>query len=204
MTLTNSYAGLADFLALPEIQSQDPPDDVFIEDLLTRASRAADQFCGTWFYAQTQTRYYDLPKGRRLELDAPLLTVTTLLNGDGSTIAADQYFTWPYQGPHAVSVELQPFSTYYWLLGLNGGNKRVITVTGTWGYVDRTATDPESVAVIQNTTDAVLSIALSAYKKRYGQSVEGVAQVTAAGVVITPRGIPAEAKQLLMPYRRVL
>ena len=40
-------------------------------------------------------------------------------------------------------------------------------------------------------------IALAAYKKRYGVGVDGVAKVTGAGVVITPAGIPADAKQIL-------
>lgn len=201
--VVTAYASFAEFAAQPEIQTDDPLDDVFINALLERASRAVDAFCGTWFYALEQTRYFDLPYSRRLDLDAPLLSVTTVTNGDGTVIAANQYFGWPYQGPHFINLELQPVSVIYWQFGLNGLTSRVVSVKGFWGYVDRAATDPESAVVIQNTTDAVLSIALSVYKKRYGQGVEGVAQVTAAGVVITPRGIPAEAKQLLMPYRRI-
>jgi hypothetical protein len=200
MTLTNAYAELADFMALPEITSPAPVDDVFIEQLLERASRAIDAYCGTWFYASSQTRTFDLPRGRELALDAPLLAITTLTNGDDVVIASTEYNLLPHQGPHRNSVKLLASSTTTWMPALAGDTEGVITLAGTWGYVDRTATDPESVAIILNTTDACLSIALAAYKRRYGVGVEGVAQVTGAGVVITPRGMPAEAKQLLTPY----
>lgn len=204
MSLSNSYASLDEFLAQPDIGSDAPGDDVFIESLLERASRAIDAYCGVWFYASTQTRTYDMPKGRALQLDAPLLSVTTLTNGDGDTIAATEYNLWPYNGPHHTELKLKVGSTTIWQPNTNSETEGVIEIAGTWGYVDRTATDPESTAVILNTTAACLTIALSAYKKRYGVGVEGVAQVTGAGVVITPNGMPAEAKQLLTPYVRLL
>ncbi len=204
MSLTNSYATLAEFLAQPEIKSDEPRDDEFVEDLLERASRASDAYCQTWFYADTQTRTYDMPKGRCLELDAPLLTVTTLTNGDGTIIAATEYNLWPYNGPNHSQIRIKQSSSTIWQPATAGDTEDVISVAGTWGYIDRKATDPESVAVILNTKEAVLTIALAAYKRRYGLGMEGVAQVTGAGVVITPRGIPVDAKRLLEPYRRLL
>ncbi len=204
MSLQNSYATLAEFLAQPEIDSSAPADDEFIEDLLERASRAADGYCGTWFYASTQTRTYDMPSGRVLVLDVPLLTVTTLTNGDGTTIAASEYNLWPYNGPNRAEIRLKQSSTTTWQPATAGDTEDVISVAGTWGYVSRASTDPESVGVVLNTKDAALAIALSAYKRRYGVGVDGVAQVTGAGVVITPRGIPADAKRLLDPYKRLL
>lgn len=204
MTITNGYASLTEFKALPEITSTDATDDAYIEDLIERASRAIDVYCGQWFYAATQTRYFNTPKGRELELDAPLLTITTLTNGDASTIASSEYKLWPLNGPHKTHIKLLPSSATIWELSTASDHEGAISVAGTWGYVDRSATDPESMAAILNTNDACLSIALSAYKKRYGVGTEGVATVTGAGVVITPRGIPADAKLLLDPYRRLL
>jgi hypothetical protein len=197
---SNAYASLDEFLAQPEITSDAPVDDVFIEDLLARASRAADGFCGVWFYANTQTRSYNMPRGRELELDAPLLSVTSITNGDGTSVAASSYTLYPLNGPHFTSIKLTPGNV--WVPDVSSGADNAISVTGTWGYVDRNATDPESMIVITNTTDAVLATALAAYKKRYGSGTEGVAQVTGAGVVITPRGMPVDAKQLLTPYVR--
>lgn len=203
MALTNAYASLDEFLAQPDINSSDPVDDVYINDLLDRASREFDGDTGSWYFASTQTRYFDLPNTRRLKLDAPLLSVTTLTNGDGTTIAADQFFGWPYQGPHFTNIELQPVSTIYWQLGTSSSPKRAVSVVGSWGYVDRAATDPESLIVISNTKAAVLALALSVYKKRYGQGAEGIATITGGGVVITPRDKSKDYWQIAMRYRRI-
>lgn len=204
MAITNGYATLTEFKALPEITSSNATDDAAIEDLIERASRAIDTYCGTWFYAATLTRYYDTPRGRCLELDAPLLTITTLTNGDGSTVANTEYKLWPYNGPHKTEIKLLPSSATIWELSTASDTESAISVAGTWGYCDRSATDPESMKAILATNDACLVIALAAYRKRYGQNTEGVATVTGAGVVISPRGLPLEAQQLLTPYRQVL
>ncbi len=203
--LLNAYATLAEFRALPEIKSEDPEDDEFIEDLLNRASRdGVDAYCEQSFYASTQTRTFDLPRGRRLYVDMPLISVTTLVNGDGNTIPASEFYLWPYNSPNHSYLELYPVSIYYWLPSLTKLDRGVVSITGTWGYVDRTATDPESLRVISATKSACLAIALSAYKKRYGVGVDGIAKVTAAGVVITPQGIPSDAKQRLESLRSYL
>jgi len=49
-----------------------------------------------------------------------------------------------------------------------------------------------------------LMIARSYMFKRDGQSVEGIAQVTGAGMVISPAEIPREAAIILNSYRRLL
>lgn len=49
---------------------------------------------------------------------------------------------------------------------------------------------------------ACLEIATSAYRRRKGQGVTGVAQVTAAGVVITPQDVPGQAREILDKYVR--
>lgn len=199
-----AYATLAEFLAQPDIQSTEPVDDVYIEDLLDRASRdGVDAYTGQWFYAYTQTRTYDVPKGRELVLDAPLLSVTTLTNGDGTVLANTDYLLRPANSVHATSIKLKATAGVVWLTDDDGEDEDVISVAGTWGYVDRDATDPESLRVISATKSACLAIALSAYKKRYGVGAEGAATVTGAGVVITPQGIPADAKQRLDSLRRL-
>ena len=204
MALTNSYCQLDEFLASPEIDSAEPVDDVFIEATLVRASREFDGDTGHWFYASTQTRYFDLPTSRVLKLDAPLLTVTTLLNGDSSEIASTEYNLWPYNGPHATELRLKQSSTTIWQIGSAADTERIVSLTGTWGYVDRTATAPESAMVVHNSKLAVLMLALALYRKRHGVGVEGVARVTGAGVVITPRDKSLEYWAIVERYRRML
>jgi hypothetical protein len=49
---------------------------------------------------------------------------------------------------------------------------------------------------------AVLQIAQSIYKRRHGESLSGIASVTAAGVVITPQDVPQLAQRILMELSR--
>lgn len=51
---------------------------------------------------------------------------------------------------------------------------------------------------------ACLQIAHAAYQRRFGENVSSVATVTGAGVVITPQDVPAGARALYEPYKRVI
>ena len=203
MTLSNSYAALDEFLALPEMESAQPSDDVFVERLLERCSREFDGDTGNWFYAHQQARNYDMPSGRCLELDAPLLSVTSITNGDDTTIESTEYLLYPLNGPNKAEVRIKQSSAVIWQMS-GADTEGVITVRGEWGYVDRDSTDPESMTPILNSKSAVLALALAVYKRRYGVNTEGVAQVTGAGVVITPRDKSPEYWSIVSRYKRLL
>lgn len=205
MTVENGYAELSEFLALPDLESAEPRDDVFIERLLERCSREFDGDTGYWFYAHQQARTFDMPKTRSLKLDAPLLSVTSVTNGDNTNVAATEYKLYPLNGPHKTEIRLKQSSSVWWQPSTGGGDTEgVIIVSGQWGYVDRDSTDPESVTPILNSKSAVLALALMIYKRRYGVGAEGVAQVTGAGVVITPRDKSPEYWSIVDRYRQHL
>ena len=204
MALTHSYVALDEFLALPDMESAQPRDDVFIERLLERCSREFDGDTGHWFYAYQDERTFGLPKGRSLELDAPLLSVTTITNGDDTNVASSEYRLFPLNSPHKTEVRLKQSSATRWQSSGDGDTEGIITVNGQWGYVDRTATDPESMMPILNSKSAVLALALAVYKRRYGVGSEGVATITGAGVVITPRDKSPEYLAIVQRYRRAL
>jgi hypothetical protein len=50
---------------------------------------------------------------------------------------------------------------------------------------------------------ACLEIAVAAYRRRKGQFMTGTAQVTGAGVVITPQDVPGQAREIINKYVRV-
>jgi len=203
MAISNGYATLAQFKAMPGIESVDTADDSYIEDLITRASRDIDGYCGgRAFYARTETRYFDYTAERQLDVDDDLLAITTLTNGDATTIAAAEYLLMNKSSAPYFAIRLKQSSSVVWTLDSDGNSDSVISVAGSWGYIDRAGTDARSVRVIRETEAACLAMAYSEYKKRHGVGVEGVAQVTAAGVVITPAGIPADAERRIRRYRR--
>src|SRR3990167_315566 len=185
------------------MESAQPSDDVFVERLLERCSREFDGDTGNWFYAHQQARNYDMPRGRCLELDAPLLSVTSITNGDDTTIESTEYLLYPLNGPNKAEIRIKQSSAVIWQMS-GADTEGVITVRGEWGYVDRDSTDPESMTPILNSKSAVLALALAVYKRRYGVNTECVAQVTGAGVVITPRDKSPEYWSIVNRYKRLL
>lgn len=205
MTIINGYCTLQQIKDRlnPLGVSTQSTDDAVIENMVEQASRAIDLFCGRTFYARTsETRYFDMPYGRELVVDDDLLAITTLTNGDATTITSTYYNLYPYNTLPYYAIRLKESSGLMWASDTNGNREAVITVLGTWGYVDRAGTTARDVRVIRTTEQVCLALVLNAYKKRSGELNGGVATVTAAGVVITPDDIPAAERKLLMSYVR--
>ena len=193
MTITNGYATLAEVKAYIDTASTNAGDDAVIEDMVEMASRLIDRLTLRTFYARTETHYFSYSGGRGLEMDDDLLTVTTLTNGDDDEISSDDYNLLPFNRSPKHEIRLKQSSTEGWEIDTDGNTEGVISVEGTWGY---SATAPADIK------HACISIVISAYHRRFGQGVEGVAQITAVGVVITPQDIPKDAWVIINPYRK--
>src|SRR3990167_8242353 len=93
MANLNLYATLTDYkvfvTARGQTASTDAADDGVIVDLLEAASRYLDNQTRRQFYPTIETRLYDVPADRELWLDADLLSLTTLTNGDASVITSN-------------------------------------------------------------------------------------------------------------------
>lgn len=193
MTITNGYATLADFKAYKDISTTDSVDDGVIEKMIEAASRWLDVSIGRTFYARTETHYFDVPSGRELTLDDDLLTVTTLTNGDGTVLTTSHYNLVPKNKSPYYAVRLKETSTYLWQMDTNGNTESVISLAGTWGY---SSTAPDDIE------QACLELAGNMYARRTGQQTDGVASVTAAGVVLQPRDIPGWVRGVIGSYKR--
>lgn len=69
-----------------------PAEDAMMEEFIEEASRWIDDTTGMTFYSNSETRKFIVGKdteGSILWLDKPLLSVTSLTNGDGETLTAD-------------------------------------------------------------------------------------------------------------------
>lgn len=279
MTTLNSYASLADFKAFKTARGQtsttDATDDAIVELLLKAASRYIDTQTAREFYPYVQTRYFDVPSSddidpRALKMDADLLEVISIVNGDGVTIPSTEYTLRPRNASPYIFVRLVDNSTYYWASDGAGDTHDVISVTGIWGFHNRyssawiigstlaedldtsetgidvtsgtlfsvgdlirfgnelgyvsakatntlTSTRAENGStaaahltsanvyiwqVMDELKNAVLEIAVQAYHRRFGQGSNAAATVTAAGVVLSPKDIPAMATDFIRSYRR--
>ena len=174
-------------------------DDTLLEAILDRAQRAIEVYTGYVFEAESETRYYDQSavNGLTLHLDRPLLTVTTLLEGDDdttadkTTISSDDYWLQPRnEGPPYWRIQIKVNATPSWSFTTDGW----IEVEGTWGY---STTAPNDVV------QACIRWAAYMYRQK-DASVFEVTAMPGAGVIQIPEGIPKDVRMLLAPYRSPL
>ena len=199
MAITNGYATLAEFKAWDKISSTDTADDEVIEDIIEAVSRYIDGETSRTFYARTETRYFSVPypRSRQLDLDDDLIAIAEdgLTNGNDETIASTEYNLIPKNVTPYRAIKLKASSTYYWTYDSDGNTEYVISVEGTWGY---STTAPHDIR------QACLMIALSMYKRRFGENVSSTYKITAAGIVVTPQDVPSQAAKIIRKYNRWL
>lgn len=278
MTARNPYATLSEYKSFKVGRGQtattDATDDVVIDGFLEAASRYIDDKTARWFYPRIETRYYSTPEsGNELLFDADLLAITTLLNGDATSIASTEYNLLPKNDTPKYGLKIKGSSSVVWEADSNSNTDYVIALTGIFGfhnhYVDgwkvgstlaedldvselgfdmasgalfsagqiikvdneiclassvasntvtvieraangSTAATHSSGATVhywqpmETARNAVLETAVNAYRRRAGQSQGGTETITGAGVVITPRDIPAMAEEFIRSYRRLV
>ena len=109
--------------------------DTLFSELIRSTSRDIEAACGgRRFYARIETRRFDYTADRQLDLDDDLLAVTTVTNGDATTVAATDYHLLPYYGPPYYAIRLNEASTVLWQLDSSGNSERVIQIAGQWGW----------------------------------------------------------------------
>ena len=141
MTAINTYATLAEYKAFVTARGQsvstDANDDVVIDGLLEQASRYLDSKTSRWFYPRIEQRYFTLPGKSRLDLDADLLEVITLTNGDDVAIASTEYNLLPRNYSPKFAIELTDITSTTWASDSSGSSEFVIDLVGVFGLHDR-------------------------------------------------------------------
>lgn len=112
-------------------------DDALILGLCERVSRMVDQLTDTWFYERTEARTYPWQGYKEVRLDAPLLSVTSLVNDD-TTWDSDDYILMPLNEYPKGWIESVTNSGQWFTYTTSPQNPTVIT--GLWGWHD----DPDN------------------------------------------------------------
>ena len=272
--IQNGYCSLDEYKYFnkPETWTTNTIDDAVIERMIEAASRYIDKKTRRFFYPLYGTRYFNVPEERRLYLDADLLELTTLTNGDDTAISSSDYLLQSRNEYPKWAIKLLDSSDESWEVDSNNSAEAVIDVLGWWGCHDDydrawladTTTNEEldasetaitvtaatnlqvgqiikiesEVCVIRSiatndvtvikrgdngTTAAIhttgktvyiwqpiadiknacMDIVNGLFHRRSGQNISGIAEVTAAGIVITPQDISAFARDILQNYTRV-
>jgi hypothetical protein len=204
VAITNGYLTLVEFKSYKGgtgVFDTNAADDNLIEQLIEGASRFIDNGAGRSFYSDTgETRYYTAKFPDMLFID-DLYGITTLKtdeDGDGT-----YENTWN-TGQSTGDFWLMPLNatlnnqSYSWLEVNPEGdytfptNKKGVQIKGDWGL----SAVPDIIKM------ACYEIVNAAYGRKSGQNLTGNAEVTAAGIVITPDDITPFARSVIDAYRR--
>lgn len=153
------YVTLTQVRAYRNLKTGETADDAKLQGFIRSASRFVDAHCGRRFDVRRETRLLDYPIPARsafgvydasawvlmmnaagdlgagvLRLDDDLLSVETLVNGDGATIASAAYVLEPANASVHHTIRLASDSGLVWLPGVNGRREQVISIAGLWGY----------------------------------------------------------------------
>ena len=196
MSVLNGYTTVAEIkMMLSEASmTTNAADDAVIEDIIEAASRYIDNETRRRFYSTSadETRYYSTHNKGRIFID-DLLTVTSIKTDADydrtyeTTFAATDYLLCPdnavLNGEPYTWIEIDPLSSNYFPTTRKGPQ-----IVGTFGF---------STAAPDDIKQACIMISVSLYQSRRGMGMEGVAQVTGAGVVITPKDVPEMAAKII-------
>lgn len=171
-------------------------DDELMTTLIANAQVAIDNHCRQTFEAESDTtRYFDAVDdvdGPDLILDAPLCAITTVTNGDGTTVASSKYVTTPRNGTPWHKLTLKTNAGIAWTY--SGTPENAISIEGKWAYSEEPPPD-----VVQ----ACLLLAGYLYRRR-NNALDLDRTVVVSDAIIQPLSIPRDVLTLLRPYRRLI
>ena len=172
-------------------------DDTLITTLIARAQAWIESYCDQVFEAAADsTRKFDAVAdvdGLTLHLDYPLAAITSITNGDAVVVGSTEYVTEPRNRTPYHRIRILGSTAKYWDITAAGDSENAIVIVGKWAY---STTAPADIV------QACERLAAYMYRQKDSQVFDVTADAE-TGQLIIPKGIPADVKQLLAPYRRL-
>jgi len=192
---------MADYCTLAQVRkyadfkdASNTSDDALISDLITRASKRIDTYCGRTFVQRTATRKFDAVRdveGQRLWMDDDLLSVTSITNGDSTAVTSAQYVLEPANDAPKYAIKLKASSAVSWTYTTDP--EQAISVAGTWGFMAGTIPPAD----IQHA-----AIRLTAWYYQQREAPFETVALPELGAVTIPQAIPADIVAVLENYVR--
>ena len=187
-----AYATLAELKRYLGTDSND--DDGLLSQLLASAQAFVGMRTGRTFEASADTeRTFDAVRdvdGAHLWLDEDLCAVTSVTNGDGTTVTAGQYVTDPRNETPYFRLKLLSSSGVAWTYTTDPED--AISITGRWAYSESAPDDIKQ---------ATIRLAAHMYRQKDSSTFETTAYPD-AGIIETPTGIPKDVQVIISHYRK--
>lgn len=183
------------YITVARLKQELDIDSLADDNLLARKIREAQVMIEqatrrTWKATSDTTRRFDAAwdvEGRTLwfpHLD--LCAITTVLNGDGATIAADKYITEPRGETPYYGLTLRASSGLGWTYTTDPED--AIAITGRWAF---SVTPPDDIV------DAAVRLSAWLYRQRDSSSDFDRVSVGVNGVTMLPASIPQDIRFIL-------
>lgn len=153
--MATDYCTLEEVRAFGQFKSDDTGNNTLLESLIDRVCTLIDNKCGRVIVPDADATHYftaddiadcDYEGGIRigdLMLDDTLLSVTTLTNGNGDSIASSEYFLMPRSYERKSYIRIKDASSVSWEFDDDG----YIAVAGRWGYTATVPADVKQAAI---------------------------------------------------------
>jgi hypothetical protein len=191
-----AYATLAQLRTYLKLGASETGDDALLTDLLARAQAMIDHACARTFeQSGDTTRYFDARRdvdGAMLYLDTDLAQITSVTNGDGATIASNQYATEPRNTTPYYALAIKQNQNVAWTWSDTPEN--AIAIVGRWAY---------SVTAPADITHACIRLAAWLYRQKDSNADIDRPLVTGDGVMILPSAMPKDVLEILAPFKRM-
>lgn len=183
-----------------EITSAD--DDAILSTFINTAQSEIESYTNRVFEATADTTRYFTPlsnlnggdllrDGYTLCFDTDLVSITSIVNGDGATLPSGTYIALPLNQPQKEMVKIKNNVQYFWTYGDEPVGS--VAVTGRWAW---SLTPPGPVVM------ATYMLARYFYDRR-NDSSSNRDVLSSDGVVIAAAKIPGDIFKLLAPYQRL-
>ena len=171
-------------------------DDTLLGALAAAAQAALEREIGDVFEAAADSsRYFDAVAdvdGRRLWFDGFCCAITSVTNGDGTTVSSDDYVTEPRNGDYFYAITLKASASVSWTYSSSPEN--AITVAGKWAVTESAPADIEQ---------ATKRLAAYMYRLKDAQVFDATA-IPELGQVVIPKGTPADVWAVIRYWRNTL
>ena len=193
------YATLAEVKAYLGVTTSG--DDALLTALIARAQSAIDAFTHRTFEASADST-------KRFDADADtyeglldwtpygldLCAITSVVNGNGTTITSTQYVTEPRHGTPYYGIRLKASTGLTWEWDTSSDSENAIAITGKWAY---------STSAPADVVHAAIRLSAFYYRQKDSNVFESVA-IPSAGVIEVPMGMPKDVSVILKPYMRIV
>ena len=154
------YEWLYQFKEMQELAESDVKSHTRIMRSIRGASGLIEERTGErHFYPVIATKKFDYQSGYELDLDEDLISITSVINGDGSTMDHTALKLYPIETPWHRRIHVNPTSSE--LFNYDDEPHQAIQIEGVWGYWDQYEDSEDTIQDAEGITDVATTITVT-------------------------------------------